>query len=79
MGEMHDEMVEAAAGAGIANARAATGAGEFLPVFAVHSQDEADNRILTGNLRDGPGIPRRQRASKVQSHVLDVLCKGQRY
>jgi len=65
--EMYTEMVAAATGACVASERAATGAvgGEFVSVVAPHTQDEADIRVLSGHARDGPAIPRRQRASKV--------------
>jgi hypothetical protein len=75
---MYTNMVEAATGAWVESARAATGAqgGKFIAVLVTHVQDEAEIRILTGHARDGPQIPRRQRASKVQSHVMEIVCKG---
>jgi len=76
--KMYTNMVEAATGAWVKSVRAATGAGggQFIAVFVTHVQDEADIRILPGHARDGPQIPRRQRASKVQSHVMEIVCKG---
>ena len=46
---------------------------DFTDVFAVHVQDEAALRLLSADVRDGPSMPRRGRASKVQMNVLDVL------
>ena len=39
-------------------------------VFLKHCQDECDARMRSGDPRDGPNLPRRGRASKVQQHVL---------
>ena len=79
--EMYTNMVGAATGACVENVIAATGAagGEFVPVFVPHVQDEAEIRVLSGHTRDGPTIPRRQRASKVQCHVLEIVCGGRSF
>ena len=50
---------------------------EFAVVILQHSQDEADLRLRSGEERDGPNVPRRGRASKVQLHVV-VLKAGVR-
>jgi hypothetical protein len=43
-------------------------------VFLVHVQDEADIRLRSGDARDGPSVPRRGRASKVQAHVVTLVA-----
>ena len=42
----------------------------FVAVTLAHIQDEADIRLRSGDARDGPSMPRRGRASKVQLHVV---------
>ena len=54
---------------------AATGAA-FAPVFFLHVQDEADIRLRSADARDGPAMPSRSRASKVQQHVLTIFAAG---
>ena len=44
----------------------------------VHVQDEADIRLRSSEAREGPSVPRRGRASKVQSHVVTLVAGGQR-
>ena len=51
---------------------AATGA-EFVPLYILHVQDEADIRLRSGDALDGPAIPRRSRASKVQQNVVELV------
>ena len=58
------EMVAAGAAAARQNGRACA------LVFLKHCQDECDARLRSGDPRDGPKVPRRGRASKVQQHVL---------
>ena len=43
-------------------------------IFLVHVQDEADIRLRSGDARDGPSVPRRGRASKVQAHVVTLVA-----
>ena len=45
----------------------------FAPVIFLHCQDEFDARLRSGDPRDGPKMPRRGRASKVQQHVLRLV------
>jgi len=47
-------------------------------VYIVHVQDEADICLRSSDARDGPLVPRRGRASKVQSHVVTLVAGGQR-
>ena len=42
-------------------------------VFIVHVQDEAAMRLRSGDARDGPTVPRRGRASKVQAHLVTLV------
>ena len=42
------------------------GKAAFAPVFLVQIQDEADIRLRSESARDGPAVPSRSRASKVQ-------------
>ena len=74
--DVYAKLVLTATGAAVARESATTGGAvrQFLPVFAEHCQDEADVRVLSGHARDGPKIPRRQRASKVQIHCLTLAC-----
>ena len=37
-------------------------------------QDEADIRLRSGDARDGPSVPRRGRALKVQAHVVTLVA-----
>ena len=45
---------------------------QFLALTLVHVQDEADIRLRSGDVRDGPTLPKRGRASKVQIHVVKL-------
>jgi hypothetical protein len=47
-------------------------AAKFAALFLLHIQDEADLRLRSGEACDGPRVPRRSRASKVQQHVVSV-------
>jgi len=42
----------------------------------VHVQDEAELRLLSGDRRDGPKVPRRGRASKIQINVVNACVDG---
>ena len=44
----------------------------FAPTYVLHMQDETDIRLRSGDAMDGPAIPRRSRASKVQQHVDEL-------
>ena len=44
----------------------------FVSVTFEHVQDEADIRLRSGDARDGPKLPKRGRASKVQMHVVRI-------
>jgi hypothetical protein len=44
----------------------------FAVLTLTHIQDEADIRLRSGDARDGPKMPRRGRASKVQLHVVTL-------
>ena len=48
----------------------------FVGVQLAHVQDEAELRLLSGDRRGGPAIPRRGRVSKVQVNVMDLLFNG---
>ena len=72
--EMYKPMVYKAAADRVA---AATGAAkkakaEFVPVFLLHVQDEADIRLRSSGRLDSIAIPRRSRASKVQQNVVEL-------
>ena len=56
---------------------AATGAA-FAPIFFLHVQDEADIRLRSGDARDGPTLPNRSGASKVQQNVLTIVGNSDR-
>ena len=43
-------------------------------IFLVHVQDESDIRLRSGDARDGPSVPRRSRAPKVQAHVVTLVA-----
>ena len=45
---------------------------KFAVLTFTHIQDEADIRLRSGDARDGPKMPRRGRASKVQMHVVTL-------
>ena len=47
---------------------------KFVCVILQHSQDEADMRLRSGEARNGPTVPRRGRATKVQLHVVRLKC-----
>ena len=47
---------------------------DFAVVTLLHVQDEADIRLRSGDARDGPALPRRGRASKVQLHVVTMAA-----
>ena len=55
---------------------AVAGAG-FAPIFLLHVQDEADIRLRSSDVRDGPAMPSRSRASKVQQNCLTLFGAGQ--
>ena len=78
--EMYRDMEIARAHRLIARQQVDTGSqnGKFHSVVLTHVQDEADLRLLSADLRDGPAVPRRGRASKVQVNVLDLWAKDQR-
>ena len=46
----------------------------FAVLTFTHIQDEADIRLRSGEARDGPKMPRRARASKVQMHVVTLAA-----
>ena len=46
----------------------------FVVLTVTHIQDEADIRLRSGEARDGPKMPRRARASKVQMHVVTLAA-----
>ena len=50
----------------------------FAAVHLMHVQDEADLRLRSGDPRDGPALPRRGRASKVQQHVVTLVAGHRR-
>ena len=58
--------------------RAKDAKASFAPVFFVHVQDEADMRLRSESVRDGPAVPSRSRSSKVQQHVLTMHDAGGR-
>ena len=58
--------------------RAKDAKASFAPVFFVHVQDEADIRLRSESVRDGPAVPSRSRSSKVQQHVLTMHDAGGR-
>ncbi len=72
--EMHQNMVLARCRAHILQSLAATRrlGHKFLGAFLIHVQDEAELRLLSADSRDGPAVPRRARASKVQVNVLGL-------
>ena len=53
------------------------GKAAFAPVFLVQIQDEADIRLRSESARDGPAVPSRSRASKVQQSVLTIHGAGE--
>ena len=46
----------------------------FLTVSVARVQDEAGTGLRSGDARDGPTMPRRDRASKVQMHVVALAA-----
>ena len=56
-----------------AHLASADGPAAFKSIMLVHVQDEADIRLRSGDARDGPSVPRRGRASKVQAHVVKLV------
>jgi len=50
----------------------------FATITLAHVQDEADLRLRSGDARDGPILPRRGRASKVQLHVVTLVAGHRR-
>ncbi|MEC9253541.1 MAG: hypothetical protein VX863_01705, partial [Candidatus Thermoplasmatota archaeon] len=75
--EMYTEMVYRNANVSVA-AHFASGVSP-KSVFIVHVQDEADIKLRSGDARDGPSMPRRGRASKVQAHVVTVVVGQSRH
>ena len=51
----------------------------FLGVILLHVQDEAELRLLSSDSISRPGLPRRSRTSKVQLHVVRLLCKRKEF
>ena len=51
----------------------------FLGVILLHVQDEAELRLLSSDPSSRPGLPRRSRTSKVQLHVVRLLCKRKEF
>ena len=51
----------------------------FLGVILLHVQDEAELRLLSSDASSRPGLPRRSRTSKVQLHVVRLLCKRKEF
>ena len=51
----------------------------FLGVILLHVQDEAELRLLSSDSSSRPGLPRRSRTSKVQLHVVRLLCKRKEF
>ena len=51
---------------------------KLTPAVLLHVQDEAELRRLSEDRRDGPSVPRRGRASKVQVNVVDFIVGGER-
>lgn len=73
--EMYPEMVLQAVAMSLGAHKAdATHHGRpFVTMHMLHVQDEAELRLRSGDVWDGPDVPRRARASKVQQHVLSVV------
>ena len=51
----------------------------FLGVIFLHVQDEAELRLLSSDPSCRPGLPRRSRTSKVQLHVVRLICKRKEF
>ena len=51
---------------------------DFAAIHLIHIQDEADLRLRSNDARDGPRMPRRSRASKVQQHVVTIVASHRR-
>ena len=60
-------------------ARGVSAAPPFLGVILLHVQDEAELRLLSSDSSSRPGLPRRSRTSKVQLHVVRLLCKRKEF
>ena len=60
-------------------ARGVSAAPCFLGVILLHVQDEAELRLLSSDSSSRPGLPRRSRTSKVQLHVVRLLCKRKEF
>ena len=60
-------------------ARGVSAAPRFLGVILLHVQDEAELRLLSSDSSSRPGLPRRSRTSKVQLHVVRLLCKRKEF
>ena len=77
--EMYKEMTYTSAREVVATHLAsAEGPAALRTVYLVHVQDEADIRLRSSEARDGPSVPRRGRASKVQAHVVTLVAGGLR-
>ena len=78
--EMYIPMVLAAARTHVDNhlASAMHEKRAFATLTLVHVQDSADLRLRSGDARDGPLLPRRGRASKVQLHVVNLVAGHRR-
>lgn len=77
--EMYKPLVHKAGAALVATTArlAKQGKAAFAPVFLVQIQDEADIRLRSESSRDGPAVPSRSRASKVQQSVLTIHGAGE--
>ena len=74
--DMYNEMVVKSA-RGVVSAHVAS-AEKLAALVLAHVMDETDIRLRSGDARDGPSVPRRGRASKVQAHVVTLVAGGQR-
>ena len=73
--EMHEAMVQRHCRAVVEKAvvEARRCGTTFVPVLLLQVQDEAELRLLSTDARDGPTVPKRGRASKVQVNVATLL------
>ena len=69
--EMYVEMVHKSARNAV---EAHIASAPIKAIYLVHVQDEAEIRLRSGDIRDGPSLPRRGRASKVQAHVVTLVA-----
>ncbi len=77
--EMYKEMIyKYARGVFATHLASVEGPAAVRAFHLVHVQDEADIRLRSSEARDGPSVPRRGRASEVQSHVVTLVAGGQR-